>query len=198
MYDGRYQCVSGGGVDSQGGNASEADKKKNKKWGVGEMEFEAMMRMMDNAGYRSGYVYKQPLVKEEPPKPKSDVELPAAVSSLGFLLEEQNLYKDGPLQALLGGFNKSYKEAGRTKWMNSPNVYQKVEVLETGTPDPKKITKWVQDGSPSKSTPIKVESPNSFVPLGTSKKEFRRIQTAMKEGRRAGKSKSIRSARHKQ
>ena len=46
-----------------------------------------------------------------------------------------------PLQALLGGFNKSYKEAGRTKWMNSPNVYQKVEVLETGTPDPKKITK---------------------------------------------------------
>jgi adducin len=65
-------------------------------------------------------------------------------------------------------------------------VYQKVEVLETGTPDPKKITKWVQDGSPSKSTPIKVESPNQFVPLGTSKKEFRRIQTAMKEGRRAG------------
>ena len=38
---------------------------------------------------------------------------------------------------------------------------------------------WVQDGSPSKSTPIKVESPNQFVPLGTSKKEFRRIQTAV-------------------
>lgn len=46
-----------------------------------------------------------------------------------------------PLRALLGGFSKSYKEAGRTKWMNSPNVYQKVEVLETGTPDPRKITK---------------------------------------------------------
>merc|ERR1711981_1193306 len=174
--------LGGGGVDS----LTQDPTKKNKKWGVGEMEFEAMMRMMDNAGYRSGYVYQKPLVKEEPPKPKSDVELPAAVSSLGYLLEEQNLYKDGPLQALLGGFNKSYKEAGRTKWMNSPNVYQKVEVLETGTPDPKKITKWVQDGSPSKSTPIKVESPNQFVPLGTSKKEFKRIQSAMKEGRRAG------------
>merc|ERR1719361_1230082 len=177
----------GGGVDSKTEGGPDGSATKGKKiWGVGEMEFEAMMRMLDNAGYRSGYVYKQPLVKEEPPKPKSDVELPAAVSSLGFLLEEQNLYKDGPLQALLGGFNKSYKEAGRTKWMNSPNVYQKVEGLETGTPDPKKITKWVQDGSPSKSTPIKVESPNQFVPLGTSKKEFRRIQTAMKEGRRAG------------
>jgi len=176
----------GGGVDSNSEGGPAGSGAKSKKWSVGEMEFEALMRMMDNAGYRTGYIYKQPLVKEEPPKPKSDVELPAAVSSLGFLLEEENLYKDGPLRALLGGFNKSYKEAGRTKWMNSPNVYQKVEVLETGTPDPKKITKWVQDGSPSKSTPIKVESPNQFVPLGTTKKEFKRIQAAMKEGRRAG------------
>ena len=30
------------------------------------------------------------------------------------------------------------------KWVNSPNVYQKVEVLETGTSDPKKITKVTQ------------------------------------------------------
>ena len=43
--------LGGGGVDSlaQDGPAGEGDKKKNKKWGVGEMEFEAMMRMMDNA-----------------------------------------------------------------------------------------------------------------------------------------------------
>lgn len=33
------------------------------------------------------------------------------------------------------------KVGDRTRWLNSPNVYQKVEVLETGTPDPKKITK---------------------------------------------------------
>merc|ERR1712045_362730 len=133
----------GGGVNSKtgGGPDGSGDKSKKKVWGAGEMEFEALMRNLDNAGYRTGYVYKQPLVKEEPPKPKSDVELPAAVSSLGYLLEEENLYKDGPLRALLGGFTKSYKDAGRTKWMNSPNVYQKVEVLETGTDDPKKITK---------------------------------------------------------
>jgi len=87
---------------------------------------------------------------------------------------------------LLSQYAKATKGAGRTKWVNSPNVYQKVEVLETGTPDPKKITKWVQDGSPSHSTPVKVESPNQFVPLGTTKKEFKRVQQAMKEGRRAG------------
>lgn len=33
------------------------------------------------------------------------------------------------------------KGGDRTRWLNSPNVYQKVEVLETGTTDPKKITK---------------------------------------------------------
>merc|ERR1711997_780904 len=173
----------GGGVNSKSEGGAEGSKKV---WGVGEMEFEALMRMLDNAGYRSGYVFKIPLVKDEPLKPKSDVELPPAVSSLGYVLEEENLYKDGPLKALLASFAKAHKGAGRTKWVNSPNVYQKVEVLETGTPDPKKITKWVQDGSPSHSTPIKVDSPNQFVPLGTSKKEFKRVQQAMKDGRRAG------------
>ena len=47
-----------------------------------------------------------------------------------------------PLRALLSAYTKNAtKGVGRTKWMNSPNVYQKVEVLETGTDDPKKITK---------------------------------------------------------
>ena len=46
-------------------------------------------------GYRTGYIYKHPLVKEELMKPKSDVEVPPAVSSLGYLLEEEALYKDG-------------------------------------------------------------------------------------------------------
>ena len=42
----------GGGVDSnsEGGPDGSGDKKRrNTKWGVGEMEFEALMRMMDNA-----------------------------------------------------------------------------------------------------------------------------------------------------
>ena len=51
------------------------------------------------------------------------------------------LFPNSPLRALLSSFAKAQKGAGRTKWVNSPNVYQKVEVLETGTPDPKKITK---------------------------------------------------------
>jgi adducin len=40
------------------------------------------------------------LIKEEVMKPKSDVEVPPAVSSLGYLLEEEQLYKDGYLKAM--------------------------------------------------------------------------------------------------
>lgn len=65
------------------------------KWRVGGAEFEALMRMLDNAGFRTGYIYRHPLIKSELPKPRNDVELPPAVSSLGYLLEEEELYRQG-------------------------------------------------------------------------------------------------------
>lgn len=50
-----------------------------------------------------------------------------------------------PIQQCVSPNWKKFMEGRRgfekTRWLNSPNVYQKVEVLETGTPDPKKITK---------------------------------------------------------
>ena len=52
-------------------------------------------RMEIQTSYASFSPPRHPLVKEEPAKPKSDVELPPAVSSLGYLLEEENPYKDG-------------------------------------------------------------------------------------------------------
>lgn len=69
--------------------------KVERKWRVGGVEFEALMRMLDNAGFRTGYIYRHPLVKGEPPKPRNDVEVPPAVSSLGYLLEEEELYRQG-------------------------------------------------------------------------------------------------------
>lgn len=169
----------------QGGGGVNANSAK-KDWTVGEMEFEALMRMLDNAGFRTGFAYQNPLTRVEPARMLNDVELPPTVSNLGWLMEEDELYKDSPLKGILANMAKATRTTSRTKWMNSPNVYQKVEVLETGTTDPKKITKWVNDGSPSHSTPIKIESPNQFVPLDTNTKEFRKVQKMMKEGRRAG------------
>ncbi|CAG9765000.1 unnamed protein product [Ceutorhynchus assimilis] len=158
--------------------------KVERKWRVGGVEFEALMRMMDNAGFRTGYIYRHPLVKGEPPKPRNDVEVPPAVSSLGYLLEEEELYRQGLWRKLEGG----RKGNDRSRWLNSPNVYQKVEVLETGTPDPKKITKWVAEASPShSSTPMKIDAALQFVPQGTNPKEFKQRQQQIKDYRRADK-----------
>ncbi|XP_074094337.1 adducin 1-like protein hts isoform X10 [Cotesia typhae] len=157
-------------------------EKLEKRWRIGSSEFEALMRMLDNAGFRTGYIYRHPLIKSEPPRPRNDVEVPPAVSSLGYLLEEEELYKQGLWK---GG----RKGADRSRWLNSPNVYQKVEILETGTPDPKKITKWVSDGSPthSSSTPVRIDSALQFVPKNTNPKEFKQLQQQIKDYRRADK-----------
>merc|ERR1719234_568178 len=170
-------------MGQQGGGGVNTAKKE---WAVGELEFEAQMRMLDNAGYRTGYTYIQPLERIEPARLANDVELPPTSSNLGWLMEEDELYKDSPLKGLLAQMARSSKGEKKGKWVNSPNVYQKVEVLETGTTDPKKITKWVSEGSPSHSTPIKIESSNQFVPMNSNPKEFKKVQKLMKEGRRLG------------
>jgi len=77
-----------------GGGANTAKK----DWGVGELEFEALMRSLDNSGYRTGYQYQEPLVKKEAARQISDVELPPTVSNLSYLLEDEELMKDGPLR----------------------------------------------------------------------------------------------------
>jgi adducin len=134
----------GGGVNSQEeGVVSTADSKpsqtrRERKWKFGEQEFEALMRSLDNAGYRTGYMYRQPLIRSDVPRPKYDVELPPAVSSLGYLLEEEELYGNNPNWKKILEGRKGFE---KTRWLNSPNVYQKVEILETGTQDPRKITK---------------------------------------------------------
>ena len=54
--------------------------------------------MLDNSGYRTGHTYVEPLVRKEPAKMISDVELPPTASNLGYLMDEEELYKDGPLR----------------------------------------------------------------------------------------------------
>nr|XP_027213523.1 protein hu-li tai shao-like isoform X2 [Penaeus vannamei]XP_027213529.1 protein hu-li tai shao-like isoform X2 [Penaeus vannamei] len=173
----------GGGVDSKQEGGPAAQGQKERKWKVGELEFEALMRSLDNAGLRTGYIYRRPLVKQETARVQSDVALPPTASNYTHLFDEDDITRS-PLKRILDG----RKTQDKTRWLNSPNVYQKVEVLETGTPDPKKITKWVADGSPthSTSTPVKVESALQFVPTNTNPKEFKTIQKMIKENRRVG------------
>lgn len=69
-------------------------KKLEKRWRIGGTEFEALMRMLDNAGFRTGYSYRHKLIKSEPPRAKNDVEIPPTVSSLGYSLADAELYRE--------------------------------------------------------------------------------------------------------
>lgn len=60
---------------------------ENKKWKVGELEFEALMRCLDNAGYRTGYMYRQPIMRTIDRNAIKEVEIPPAVQSHSYDLE---------------------------------------------------------------------------------------------------------------
>uniref|UniRef100_A0A8C1V7R9 Adducin 3 (gamma) b n=1 Tax=Cyprinus carpio TaxID=7962 RepID=A0A8C1V7R9_CYPCA len=105
------------------------------RWRVGEAEFESLMRMLDNLGYRTGYTYRYPIVKEKP-RHHNDVEIPATVTGVG--LEEKDTFPQSPLH-----FLAQKRDRERIRWLNSPNSYLKVNVPEesiNGTCSPRTKT----------------------------------------------------------
>ncbi|NXX56411.1 ADDB protein, partial [Scopus umbretta] len=135
---------------------------------LGEHEFEALMRMLDNLGYRTGYTYRYPFVQEKS-KPKSDVLIPATVTA--FVFEEEA----APVPALRQHAQKQQKE--KTRWLNTPNTYMRVNVAEEqqGSAGSQKTkTTWLKADEVEKGssgTPIRIENPNQFVPLYTDPQE---------------------------
>lgn len=143
-----------------------------KKWRMGELEFEALMRCLDNAGYRTGYMYRQPIMRNIDRNAVKDVEIPPSSQSHGFDSEYIRKLKEEKSKVVKG------------EWLNTPNTYARTETEETGTPNPKKITKWVPEASPSKtSTPIRIENKNQFAPQGNDPKELKNHQKQIKQDR---------------
>lgn len=160
------------------GMAEQANSASKRRMNVKEMDFEAHMRMLDNLGYRTGYVYKNPLTRRDE-RLKHDVEEPPTVTSV------QSNYFDAdkwlsPLRKLVDG----KKTHDRISWVNSPNVYQKKEILETGTHDPRVITRWIQDGHAENGqhyNHAKIDGAHQFAPHSLDVEEFKKKQKAMKE-----------------
>ncbi|KAK7933309.1 hypothetical protein WMY93_004205 [Mugilogobius chulae] len=131
---------------------------------TGEHEFEALMRTLDNLGYRTGYTYRFPLLLERS-RMRRDVEVPATVTAF-YPFDE-----DGGHPALRHQFvNKQQQE--RTRWLNTPNTYQKIS-QEQASPGHHQRTVWMKTDEVNQagSTPIKIENPNQFVPLFTNPRE---------------------------
>lgn len=151
------------------------------KWKVGEAEYESLMRMLDNLGYRTGYSYRNPIVREKP-RSKNDVEIPATVSALPP--EDSELGLRSPFK-----FMAQKQQRERTRWLNSPNSYLRVNVPEqspSGDVSPRTKTMWMKSSQQGNciGTPIKIEDPNQFVPLNTDPTEVLDKRNRIKEQHR--------------
>ncbi|KAM7418799.1 hypothetical protein PAMA_016094 [Pampus argenteus] len=133
------------------------------KWKVGELEYESLMRMLDNLGYRTGYAYRHPIIREKQ-RHKSDVEIPATVTA--FMFEEDG---DGGATRLPFKFLQQRQQREKTRWLNSPNSYTKVNVEGGEERYNSRTTMWMK--AEETGTPIRIEDPNQFVPLNTDPSE---------------------------
>ncbi|XP_077426577.1 adducin 3 (gamma) a isoform X2 [Vanacampus margaritifer] len=145
------------------------------KWKVGELEFESLMRMLDNLGYRTGYAYRHPIMREKP-RHKSDVEIPATVTA--FMFEEDVDATHFPFK-----FLQQRQQREKTRWLNSPNSYTKVNV-EGGDEryNHSRTTTWMK--AEETGTPIRIEDPNQFVPLNTDPKDVLQKRNKIREQNR--------------
>ncbi|KFD52699.1 hypothetical protein M514_06355 [Trichuris suis] len=174
------------------GTLKAQDGVKKIQWGVGELEWEAWMRVLDSAGYRTGHIYRQPWLSSKAPLAHSDVAQPPAATARGLLTESDHPPYTLSLKAAIKSSShlKHCREGqilhGKNEgvWMNSPNAYTKLLLKETGTSEPKTYTKWVQDVNATGSTPVKIVPPHQFVPVAPTSKEFKEKRNMLKEARR--------------
>ncbi|NP_001407882.1 alpha-adducin isoform 11 [Mus musculus] len=155
------------------------------KWQIGEQEFEALMRMLDNLGYRTGYPYRYPALRERSKK-YSDVEVPASVTGHSFASDGDS----GTCSPLRHSFQKQQRE--KTRWLHSGRGDDASEEGQNGS-SPKSKTKppnayascplhgllhWTkEDGHRTSTSAV----PNLFVPLNTNPKEVQEMRNKIRE-----------------
>ncbi|KAG9479554.1 hypothetical protein GDO78_011531 [Eleutherodactylus coqui] len=171
------------------------------KWLVGEQEFEALMRMLDNLGYRTGYPYRCPALRDKAKK-YSDVEIPASVTGYSFASDGDS----GTCSPLRHSFQKQQRE--KTKWLNSGRADEASDEGQNGGSPKSKTKVWtnithdhVKPLLQSLSSGVCVPScitnclwtkeeglrtatsavPNLFVPLNTNPKEVQEMRNKIRE-----------------
>ncbi|XP_042198893.1 alpha-adducin isoform X3 [Callorhinchus milii] len=189
-YKAKSRCPESSGGD---------DSVSHPKWQIGEQEFEALMRMLDNLGYRTGYPYRCPALREKN-RNRSDVEIPP--SATGFSFPEDS--DSGSRSPLKQSSQKQQRE--KTRWLNAGSTGRVDEVPEESRNggSPKSKTKvWtnithdhVKPLLQSLSSGVCVPScisnclwtkdavgpiPNQFVPLNTDPREFKEMRNKIRE-----------------
>ncbi|KAM4527853.1 alpha-adducin isoform 2-T2 [Odontesthes bonariensis] len=140
------------------------------KWQVGEQEFEALMRMLDNLGYRTGYPYRCPALRDKGKK-YSDAEL-ASSSHGGYTYGEDS--DSGARSPLKHSFQRGQRD--KTRWVNASG--RPDEPCEDG-PDgssPKSKPKWNKEDGLRQSAVA-----NQFIPMNTNPKEVLEMRNKIRE-----------------
>uniref|UniRef100_A0A8D2ZWN8 Alpha-adducin n=1 Tax=Scophthalmus maximus TaxID=52904 RepID=A0A8D2ZWN8_SCOMX len=131
------------------------------KWQVGEQEFEALMRMLDNLGYRTGYPYRCPSLRDKGKK-YSDAEIAPSAHG-GYSYGEDS--DSGARSPLKHSFQRGQRD--KTRWLNASG--RPDEPYEDGP-----------DGSSPKSKP-KAAVANQFIPLNTNPKDVLEMRNKIRE-----------------
>ncbi|KAM8873245.1 alpha-adducin isoform 8-T8 [Synchiropus picturatus] len=171
------------------------------KWGVGEQEFEALMRMLDNLGYRTGYPYRCPALRDKGKK-HSDVEVAATIHG-GYSYGEDS--DSGARSPLKHSFQRGQRD--KTRWLNAsgrpdepyedgpdgsspkskPKVWTNIthdhvkpllQSLSSGVCVPSCITNclWTKEDGVRQAAVA-----NQFIPLNTNPKEVLEMRNKIRE-----------------
>uniref|UniRef100_A0AAR2M254 Class II aldolase/adducin N-terminal domain-containing protein n=1 Tax=Pygocentrus nattereri TaxID=42514 RepID=A0AAR2M254_PYGNA len=149
---------------------------------LGEHEFEALMRTLDNLGYRTGYAYRFPVLLERS-RTRREVEVPATVTSFSF--EEEGKRSLSRVQP-----HAQKQQLEKTRWLNTPNTYQKVNQDQSSPGHRTTVSRvylhnnMTDEVTQSSGTAIKIENPNQFVPLFTNPQEVLETRNKIREQNR--------------
>ncbi|XP_061149529.1 alpha-adducin isoform X22 [Syngnathus typhle] len=138
------------------------------KWLVGEQEFEALMRMLDNLGYRTGYPYRCPALRDKGKK-YSDAE---SAHLAGYTYGEDS--DSGARSPMKHSFQRGQRD--KTRWLNAGG--RPDEPGEDG-PDggsPKSKPKWTKEDGMRQAAVA-----NQFIPLNTNPKEVLEMRNKIRE-----------------
>ncbi|XP_031610501.1 alpha-adducin isoform X2 [Oreochromis aureus] len=140
------------------------------KWQVGEQEFEALMRMLDNLGYRTGYPYRCPALRDKGKK-YSDVEMASSAHG-GYSYGEDS--DSGARSPLKHSFQRGQRD--KTRWLNASGRPDEPSEDGADGSSPKSKPKWTKEDGLRQAAAV-----NQFIPLNTNPKEVLEMRNKIRE-----------------
>lgn len=137
-------------LDAASSQLVSADGRKLRR---GEQEFETLMKHLDNAGYRTGYLYHESAGSqmEKSIHVHNDVIVPPASSSFVYSFDEETARTASPVKPKIVG---KQKKGSKSDWLSTSKKEEDFEESITSNLDATKASKWAPEET---STPIKPE-----------------------------------------